>query len=365
MLGGMASDFEPIEPDELPPEVLPVEPPLVQAARPGPNIGIALLWWLALFGAQMAISVVVVVAVIVVVLAVHGRGGLSPNLFDMPGMLLALIAAATAGTLLIAVAAVAIMFRRRAPEVIALRPLALRHAILVLLMVLPMLLVGGEVQWLAGRVLPHLGLNDPAYEQVGRENWAIILIVACLLPGVGEELFFRAFLGRGLVARHGVVWGTLCTAALFGALHLDPPQVVGTAALGLVFQIVYLNTKSFLAPAIFHALNNAAAFGLMHLAADPQWRAVLGEDDSVPPLLAAAALAALLALCWLIFELRTRWVLPDGRVWSPGYVTAEMPPAHLGAVAKLTTPSLLAVVVAVVAYVVFAGALAWELRAAW
>ena len=37
------------------------------------------------------------------------------------------------------------------------------------------------------------------------------------LPAVGEELFFRGLLGRGLIARHGLVLGTCLAAALFGA----------------------------------------------------------------------------------------------------------------------------------------------------
>jgi hypothetical protein len=232
-------------------------------------------------------------------------------------------------------------------------------------MVPPLLIVGSEVQSLAARVLPHWGVNDAAYGQISQQNWIVILVVACLFPGVGEELFFRAFLGRGLVAQHGVVWGTVSTALLFGALHFEPAQVLGTAVLGIAFHVAYLNTKSFLAPVLFHALNNAAAFGLMQLAADPRWRVVLGEDESAPPLVVAGALAALLAMGWLLYAMRTRWLLSDRRVWSPGYVTAEMPPAHLEAVARLATPCLLVVALAVLGYLAFAGALAWELRALW
>jgi membrane protease YdiL (CAAX protease family) len=360
----MNDDFEVVEPDDLPPEVIPVEPPLVRPARPGPNIWMALLWWLLLLLGQTGI--VVVAGVIIGVVAVVARGGkpVPPDeVLELPGAALGLIVAATGGVMLIAAAVVGVMFRARAPRLIALRRLAVPHAALVILLVPPFLLVGSEVQLLASRVLPHFNLNDPFYAKIAEQHFAVILLVACIFPGIGEELFFRAFLGRGLVARHGVVWGTIFTAALFGALHFEPAQVVGTAVLGAAFQLVFLTTKSFWGPALFHGLNNAAAFGLMRLATDPRWRAILGEEESVPPALLAASLAATLALCWLMYATRTRWILPDGRAWSPGYVTAETPPAHLGAVPKMTAPHPLVVIVAVAACLAFAAALGWELKA--
>ena len=45
---------------------------------------------------------------------------------------------------------------------------------------------------------------------------AAVLIIG-LGPGLGEELWCRAFLGRGLVGRHGVVMGVILTSLFFGA----------------------------------------------------------------------------------------------------------------------------------------------------
>src|SRR5262249_9227637 len=117
----MAEELESTEPNELPPEVIPVEPPLVQPARPGPNIAMAFLWWLTLLAAQIGLSVLAVVGIIVTLLIVHGRKGLTPNLFDSPGALLTLIITATGGTVLVAVGAVAVRYRGRASRIVALR----------------------------------------------------------------------------------------------------------------------------------------------------------------------------------------------------------------------------------------------------
>src|SRR5262249_38368084 len=207
-------------------------------------------------------------------------------------------------------------------------------------------------------------LNGPLYERLARQPFALVLILGCVFPAIGEELFFRGFLSRGLIAKHGVVLGSIVASALFGLMHIEPAQVVGTAVLAITFQVAFLSAKSLWAPILLHLLNNATAFTLMRLINDPRSREVLGVDDTalLPPMLVAAALAAVLAICWLFWETRTRWVLPDRQIWSPGYITAEMPPPHLGARARLTTPHILAVVVAIVVYFAFVSVLIWEFR---
>jgi tetratricopeptide (TPR) repeat protein len=164
---------------------------------------------------------------------------------------------------------------------------------------------------------------------------------------VSEELFFRGFLGRGLVARFGAIGGILLTSLLFAVSHIDPVQVSYTFLLGILLHFVYLTTKSLVGPILLHTLYNAVGITRAKLVLAEQLTITTPSGEViVPPLLLAAALPALLALCWLLYRSRSQWVLEDGTSWSPGYVTAEICP--LPARAKRRSlgflPSLLALV---------------------
>ena len=55
-------------------------------------------------------------------------------------------------------------------------------------------------------------------------HWPLAVAVFAIgvMPGLSEELWCRAFLGRGLVGKHGLFWGVLGTSFLFGFIHVDP-----------------------------------------------------------------------------------------------------------------------------------------------
>ncbi|HLW65633.1 MAG TPA: type II CAAX endopeptidase family protein [Gemmataceae bacterium] len=344
-------------------------PPEVRPARPGPNIWMACVWWLLLQATQIAIGIGVAIILLVISAVQHGPQSLQAQMqkegaaaiSNVPGAVTILFVAGSGGTLLVGAVLVAILFRANARRAIGLRGLNVFHLIIVALVVLPIQIVAGQLMAWSAKFLPHFSGNESLYEKLGQESWIIVLIGGCILPALGEELFFRGFLSRGLVARHGVIAGTFFASFLFGLAHLDPPQVVGTAALAIMLQIVFLNTKSLWGPILLHAFNNALAFGMMRLSQDPALQNTIG-GDSVPPLLFGSGLTVLFAMSWLLYETRTRWVLPDGQVWSPFYVTAEMPPAHLAAVPRLTRPRILAVIAAFLALAGFVAALIWEIR---
>src|SRR5439155_12488105 len=88
------------------------------------------------------------------------------------------------------------------------------------------------------------------------------------------------------------------------------------------------------------------------------------------PSLVLAAGAAVLLLFFHFFRTRTRWLLPGGEVWSPGYVTAEMPPAEVEAVARSLWPGRVTLLAGAVGYLAFAGvtlfqAAPWAPHGAW
>jgi hypothetical protein len=179
------------------------------------------------------------------------------------------------------------------------------------------------------------------------------------VPAAGEEIFFRGFLGRGLVARWGIARGILLTSLLFGALHFHPVQSVTAILGGTVGHLLYLGCRSLWAPIIKHALHNSmllvfGAFGRGALEA-------LSRTGHLPPLLLVAAATAIAILGILLYRTHRRWLLPDGTKWSPGYDTAEMPPAAAGARLHSAAPSRNLVAVAAVIYSTFVAILVWKL----
>ena len=142
-------------------------------------------------------------------------------------------------------------------RVLALRMPPLFHMALVVLAVAPNLLfysaceeacarltrqtsmapVSGLCTWhpvplAAGPHSSPFSLLDEQFMELARESWMAILLLGCLLPAVGEELFFRGFLGRGLVARYGLVRGVALTSLAFGLLHLAPQRIGFATFLG-------------------------------------------------------------------------------------------------------------------------------------
>jgi tetratricopeptide (TPR) repeat protein/membrane protease YdiL (CAAX protease family) len=260
---------------------------------------------------------------------------------------------------------------------LAVRRVSGLHLLLVVLLVPPLFILSGETANCALEVFdPGRRLESPQPEhpatlplartspfveldqmdqEMAQQSWWLILLAAGLLPALGEEAFCRGFLGRGLVARCGLVPGILIASFLFGLLHVDPVRIAATTVLGIGLHVVYLTTRSFWAPVVYHALHNTLVFASMKLAREANLD-VTGQYEAphLSPLSLLAAGAAVATLGWLLYRTRARWVLPDGGEWSPGYVTAEMPPARLAALPRRGRPETGAVLAAGGAYFAFA-----------
>ncbi|MCO6455796.1 MAG: CPBP family intramembrane metalloprotease [Pirellulaceae bacterium] len=317
-----------------------VPAPKSVARLPHPNWILAILWCLALLMVQLTVGVAVGIGLMIVHFV---RGATAPPAqaaFNDQFMTL-LVPLGTATTVLVAVAICVLFYGRQTGRRIAWRGMTALQYVAVLLCVLPLAVLASEVTNWAAYVLPELQLSE--LMEFGESFWLIVFVGGCLFPGVGEEIFFRGFLGRGLLARYGAVFGTLWTALLFGLIHIEPIQACGAFVLGVAMHFLLLTTRSLLAPIILHTLNNSLAFALY------RWNETLpipgvstlpAEEEVVhtPLLLLAAAVLALGSLGGLLYQTRTRWRLPDGSLWTPGYVTGESPEASTGAVAESPAP---------------------------
>lgn len=91
----------------------------------------------------------------------------------------------------------------------------------------------------------------------GAHFWLNILAM-CLIPAIGEELFFRGIFMR-VVANwtRNVHIGILLSALFFALVHLQPYKFLPMILMGLLLGYVYYRTQSIWAPILLHAFNNS------------------------------------------------------------------------------------------------------------
>jgi membrane protease YdiL (CAAX protease family) len=182
-----------------------------------------------------------------------------------------------------------------------------------------------------------------------------VLIIG-LGPGLGEELWCRAFLGRGLVGRHGVVMGVILTSLFFGAIHVDPHQGTMAAVMGLALHFTYLMTRSLWVPMLLHFLNNSLSMIADKL---PEFgRRRLEDIDTnpggIPWQVMAASACLMVAVGWAFYASRGRLARADESdlpAWQPPYPGVASPPPGSGTAVVYPWPGLLptlAVIVSVV-----------------
>jgi membrane protease YdiL (CAAX protease family) len=229
-------------------------------------------------------------------------------------------------------------------RVLALRAPTMRHLVFSILLVLPCVLLSSDLLYWTYAVCELIGIErfemPPSIFRYsflrGQASilFAIVLTTDMIFVALTEEVFWRGFVGGALVARYGRN-GILLTAALFSAAHLRLAGAPGLFLDGVLLQLLFLATRSLFAPIVFHALFNclpeliSIIFGL--------WIPRL-ESGRLPLPLVLLAIANLAFLCRLLYKTRVRWRLPNRTNWSPGFLTAEMPPADLQARPKSRRP---------------------------
>jgi uncharacterized protein len=254
---------------------------------------------------------------------------------------------------------------------VALRRPGLAHTILAVLGLPALWLVGTGFYALATEVfhipgmealfkkVPGMGETQIPWMQELMESikhWPLPLaiLVIGLGPGVGEELWCRGLLGRGLVGRYGVVVGIALTSFFFGLIHLDPAQGVMAMLMGICLHFVYLTTRSLWVSILLHSLNNSLSVVALRF---PQLDVLEKEPERFwIVFVGAAALAA--AIAYAFYQSRARLVdVPGSRYsWRPDFPGVEYPPSGVGTVVVHPWPSALALSSVAVGLVVFAAA---------
>ena len=139
------------------------------------------------------------------------------------------------------------------------------------------------VEWNKGMTLPESMAGMEAWMRAAEENagkmtllifgnWSagayiVALMIAGVLAGVSEEMYFRGTLQRLIatvpVNKHVAVW---VTAVIFSAVHMQFYGFVPRMLLGAYFGYLAVWTECLWVPVVAHILNNSLAATSMWLA---------------------------------------------------------------------------------------------------
>ncbi len=246
------------------------------------------------------------------------------------------------------------------PRRLALRRPGLAHLLLALAACPAMILLANGFYLFLKDVVHMKGFSDwglGGMEEVAKMfgKWPVgfgVLVIG-LGPGIGEELWCRGFLGRGLVGRYGWL-GVVATSFFFGLLHVDPPQATYAMIVGLWLHFVYLTTRSLLMPMLLHFVNNSLSVVASHLDVLKQ----IDENAGNLPLYVFVGAAVLLAgVGYALYQSRARLAAADGGLppWQPAYPGVEYPPPGSGTRVVHPRPSLAASLAALAGLGTFLG----------
>lgn len=112
--------------------------------------------------------------------------------------------------------------------------------------------------WLNNLVyrVAHLEAIDMVTEAFNEMPLSVVLVGACLLGPLCEELLFRGLLA-GRLARYGQKPAAFVSALLFGLYHANLSQFFYAFLLGLLLAYTYFYTGTLKAPVILHMLFNS------------------------------------------------------------------------------------------------------------
>ena len=90
--------------------------------------------------------------------------------------------------------------------------------------------------------------------------WAVLGLAVVVAAPLGEELFFRALVYRGIAGRFGAVAGIVVSGLAFTAVHFNLSVVVPFALIGMIFAWVYRASGSLWVTISAHAIVNGVSF---------------------------------------------------------------------------------------------------------
>ncbi len=161
--------------------------------------------------------------------------------------------------------------------------------------------------------------SSQVFERSTQVELALVLLGVSIAAPLGEELFFRGFLQRGVELHRGGPRAIVLTAFIFSAFHLDPVGLTARFELGVLFGLLAWRAGSLWPAIAAHAANNLISSVIFLSAGDSAKEADLVWWVPVAMLLAGnAALFVLVKNTWHRLQAAQPMAFQDAPAKTPG-----------------------------------------------
>ena len=112
-------------------------------------------------------------------------------------------------------------------------------------------------------LIPMPEFAKKMFLELANQNGIFSFIAIVIAAPILEELIFRGIILDGLLKRYSPAKSIIISSVLFGIVHLNPWQFIGTLIIGLFLGWIYYKTKKLTLTIIIHFVNNLIAFMMM------------------------------------------------------------------------------------------------------
>ncbi len=152
---------------------------------------------------------------------------------------------------------------KKSIKTVYIRKCAYVHLFSAVLLAFGMLLGLGFVNLIVSDGVKSLGgtISEPQIPLDNAFQFVLFSVVLCLLPAIGEELFFRGVMAESL-SKAGKVSGVFTVALCFALYHGNAAQLIYQFVYGLGLGVLALKARSVVPTIVAHFINNFAVLAI-------------------------------------------------------------------------------------------------------
>ncbi|QYE99791.1 ABC transporter permease subunit/CPBP intramembrane protease [Paraclostridium sordellii] len=138
-------------------------------------------------------------------------------------------------------------------------------------------IIGGIILWIGGFILINIvnqillnifPQSNQFIEDLGNtlytKNLFKNILIMALIPAICEEALFRGFIFKSFINKNSSNVAIICSAILFGIIHIDFLRIIPTGILGLVLAYLVYKSGSIFIAIIIHFINNTVVILSIH-----------------------------------------------------------------------------------------------------